>query len=221
MGSCRIACLTIFPVLCWSVAAAGTAVAETAPLSTEQQGQIQEVVHWLSGSFGNRLQAARDAAFADVVMHLRPIWTERASGPWLYVEQAAAATPAQPYRQRIYHIHWSGAGPVSDVYTLPGDPAAYVGGWRDDAVFTTLKPDDLRRKEGCSLHLTRSSDGSYRGSTVGRDCASERQGANYATSEVTLNAASLTSWDRGFTTDGVQPWGPAAGPYRFDRLPHE
>jgi hypothetical protein len=53
------------------------------------------------------------------------------------------------------------------------------------------------------------------GSTQGDGCASALRGAAYATSEVTLTAGELDSWDRGFDATGNQVWGSTKGAYRF------
>lgn len=201
--------------------AADGAIGALAPPSEGEPEQLREAVLWLTGSFSNQAQAKQNSAFHAVVLHMQPIWTARAGEHWLYVEQALAATPEKPYRQRVYRVQWDGDGPVSEVYTLPGDGAAYVGAWRTTGVFASLTPDDLRRKEGCSLHLAKSLDGSYRGATRGQACASERSGASYATSEVVLEPALISTLDRGFDTNGVQAWGSQAGPYRFDRVHEE
>lgn len=61
-------------------------------------------------------------------------------------------------------------------------------------------------------------DGSFVGRTEGNGCASELRGAAYATSEITLTASEMVSWDRGFNSAGKQVWGAPTGGYRFKRL---
>lgn len=160
-----------------------------------------------------------DPAFFEVALPMRPIWPQRSGERWLYVEQALAASPSKPYRQRVYRIDWDGQGPVSEVFTLPGDATTFAGAWRNTTVFDSLTPEDLRRREGCSLHLVKQSDGTCLGSTIGDDCAGTRSGAAYATAEVVLDAGVLTSWDRGFGAQDKQVWGSERGPYRFERQP--
>jgi len=41
------------------------------------------------------------------------------------------------------------------------------------------------------------------------------RGASYASSEVTLTATELNTWDRGYDAGGAQVWGSTKGPYRF------
>ena len=42
---------------------------------------------------------------------------------------------------------------------------------------------------------------------------------SYTTSEVSIEARAITSWDRGFDADGAQVWGAEKGPYVFARTP--
>ena len=192
------------------------ALAVAGPAQESPTEQVRQVAAWLSGSFSNRQQAARDKSFHHVVLHMQPIWTQRQGEFWLYVEQALAETADKPYRQRVYRIRWDG-GPVSDVFLLPGDPAAFVGAWRNTDALARLTPENLLERDGCSIALHKATTGHYEGATRGKSCSSERSGASYATSAVSLSAASLTSWDRGFDSGDKQVWGSEAGPYRFER----
>ena len=72
------------------------------------------------------------------------------------------------------------------------------------------------QREGCTVHLRREGD-AWRGSTHASDCNSTLNGAVYATSEVVVTAASLTSWDRGYDKAGKQLWDAVKGAYVFDR----
>lgn len=174
----------------------------------------------MTGTFSSRAQ--HDAApddFFDIRLVMTPVWTERADGPWLYVEQAMAARLDAPYRQRVYHLRDAGGGEVaSDVFTLPGDPKRFVGAWRTAAPLGDVTPADLVARDGCSIYLSPSGDGAtWTGSTRGNGCASDLRGAKYATSEVVLSDGVLQAWDRGFDATGAQVWGPEKGPYRFVR----
>ena len=180
-------------------------------------GQVKEVAAWLSGAFSSRAQAQTNPKHFEVALHVRPIWPERSDAQWLYVEQALATSLAHPYRQRVYKISWDGEGPVSEVYSLPGDPERFAGAWDQAKSFPPLVPTDLSLRDGCSIHLRKQADGVYKGGTRGTACASERSGARYATSQVSLNDRVLESWDRGFDAQDRQTWGADDGPYRFDR----
>ncbi len=179
---------------------------------------LAELADWMSGSFSSQAQAEADPDhYFDIRLHMQPVWEERADGPWLYVEQAAASAPERPYRQRLYRLAEEPGGLRVDIYELPGDPLLVAGAWREPALLAGLSPEDLLPRSGCSVHLHRSGAG-YEGSTRGEGCSSELRGASYATSFVTLTEGSLTSWDRGFDARGEQVWGATEGPYRFVRL---
>jgi hypothetical protein len=170
----------------------------------------------MAGAYSSAAQAAADPAYFDVRLHIVPIWTERPDGPWLYVEQAMASTPEAPYRQRIYHLVDHGAGVVeSIVFSLPGDPLAFAGSWREPARLNALDPTLLLPRMGCSVLLVPAGHERFVGSTRGTDCLSDLRGATHATSEVTLTATMLESWDRGYDAKGQQVWGARGGPYRF------
>lgn len=176
-----------------------------------------ELAVWMTGSFSSEAQAieAPDDYF-DIRLFMVPIWTNRDDGAWLYVEQAAASALERPYRQRVYHLVDTEVGVRSDVYELPGDALDFAGDWANPERFQTVAPDQLNLREGCSIFLTEAT-GAYEGSTQGQGCASSLGGAAYATSEVSITKDVLTSWDRGFDSEGNQAWGAEKGPYVFVR----
>jgi hypothetical protein len=181
------------------------------------EAELQTVATYLAGEFSSARQAAGDPDFHAVSLRMTPIWPERRGEHWLYVEQALATHPDQPYRQRVYRLVWRD-GVRSIVYTLPAEAARAVAG--TDAVTTVMQrwqPDDLSERRGCDILLRKDAQGGYAGSTHGHGCPSELHGAAYATSDVTLAADGLASWDRGFDAQGHQVWGAEKGPYRFER----
>ena len=173
----------------------------------------------MTGVFNSANQAAADPSYYDVQLATAPIWTERDDGCWLYVEQAISEALDRPYRQRVYHlVHDAETGDFrSDISELPGDPLAYVGAWREPARLNAIGPADLVLRRGCSIEL-RYRDGAFAGATRDRDCESSLRGASYATSEVIIAPDRLTSWDRGYDSEGQQVWGAVDGPYVFDRI---
>jgi hypothetical protein len=195
----------------------GPCVAEP---SAKEQAEIKTVAGFLTGSFSSEEQAKADPTYFHVQLQMKPLWTERTDGPWLYVEQAMATAPEKPYRQRVYRVTRTADGKLASVvYTLPGDALKYAGAWKHDKPLADLKPTDLIERVGCMIFLTAQADGTYKGATAGKDCASDLRGATYATSEVVLSATQLTSWDRGFDKADVQAWGATKGPYIFKKIP--
>ncbi|MEM8883366.1 MAG: chromophore lyase CpcT/CpeT [Planctomycetota bacterium] len=184
--------------------------------SSPSTDDVAELRAWMTGTFSSEAQSKQDPEnFFPIRLVMLPIWTDRADGPWLYVEQATTAKPERPYRQRVYRLVRQDDGVIrSEVYALPGDPLAHAGRWD----LPDVTPGQLKLRTGCSIFLTRQADGSYVGSTRGKGCESSIGDAAYATSEVTITAGLLTSWDRGWTEDDVQAWGATEGAYRFVKL---
>lgn len=176
---------------------------------------------WMAGSFSSAEQAQRDPEhYLDIRLQVTPIWSDRADGHWLYVEQAAATALDRPYRQRVYRVtSWTRGVYESAVYTLPGDPLEFAGAWRDPSRLDAISPDDLTLREGCSILMTRDGE-AFVGSTHAQDCPSDLRGAAYATSRVRITADQLASWDQGFDAAGNQVWGATEGPYIFRRIKH-
>jgi len=192
------------------------AAATTAPAANSD---LDQLVQWMTGSFSSAEQHAKDPDFFDIRLEMRPIWTDRTDGRWLYVEQAVATMRHQPYRQRIYYVTSVTDGKFqSAVFELPGNPLAYAGAWGKPELLKGLAQDKLLPREGCTMHLTRQADGSFAGGTEGRGCASSRQGAKYATSEARIYADRLVTLDRGYDEKGRQVWGSQKGGYIFKRV---
>jgi hypothetical protein len=188
-------------------------------LAADPAAELTRVADFLTGSFSSGEQAKADPAFFDVRLRSARIWADRPGEHWLYVEQAMATALDKPYRQRVYQLVWKDGAAVSVISTLPGDPLKFAGAWEKPERFAALKPADLTERKGCAIRLTREADGRYTGTTDGCNCGSDLKGAKYATTEVTLTADTLTSWDRGFDAADKQVWGAVKGPYIFKRQP--
>jgi CpeT protein len=189
--------------------------------AAEPQSDLESLVDWMTGSFSSAAQRVADPEnYANVRLHMAPIWADRKDGPWLYVEQAIVGRADRPYRQRVYHLVAHPDGSIeSVVYTLPGDTLRYTGAWQRPDLLANLTPDDLTLRRGCSTFLRRDADGTFVGGTIGKDCESNLHGAAYATSQARITATEMFSWDRGFDADGQQVWGPTEGGYVFRKLP--
>jgi hypothetical protein len=179
---------------------------------------LAKLAGFMAGSFSSAEQAAADTNYFDIRLRMAPIWSERKDGVWFYVEQAVASHEEKPYRQRVYHL--TQLSPTifeSDVFTLRA-PLRFAGEWKKDRPLASITPDSLLTRDGCSILMRWKAEDLYSGSTIGRDCPSDLRGASYATSEVEIRPAQLTSWDRGFGDDGRQVWGAVQGPYVFKKL---
>jgi hypothetical protein len=202
-----------------SSACVATAQPTTAPAAVDPE--LAALRDALSGAFSSAEQSKADPEnYYDIRLHMTPIWPDRTDGPWLYVEQAVAARPRMPYRQRVYRLKKADDGKlISEVYELPGEPLRYAGAWQDPAKLKGLTPEQLSHKSGCDVGLTKAGDGTYAGGTTGNGCPSALHGAAYASSQVKVFADRLETWDRGYDKDGKQVWGAEKGGYVFKRQP--
>ena len=190
--------------------------AAPAPAPGAPADPVDELAVMMTGWFDSAEQAGREPEdYFHIRLVMLPIWPERTDGHWLYVEQAAASALERPYRQRVYHLHRTDDGRlVSDVYAID-DPLRHAGAWAREDGLRAIDPNDLTLRAGCSIVLDRAGPDRFAGATTGTGCASALRGASYATSEVEIEAARLTSWDRGWSDDGTQAWGATEGPYVF------
>lgn len=182
------------------------------------QAPLDELAACLTGSFSSAAQAAADSTYHDIRLHMARVWHERSDGIWLYVEQAMAGRRAKPYRQRVYRLTESGDGSFESAVFLLPDPLRFAGAWRRPGMLNGLTPDSLTPRTGCSIRMVRTGPFSFSGGTTGRGCPSELRGAAYATSEVSMSAGRMVTWDRGFDSTGTQVWGAVTGGYVFDRI---
>jgi hypothetical protein len=177
--------------------------------------ELLTLARMMTGSFSSAEQAAADADYHDIRLEVVQIWPLDPDGVWLYVEQAAATSLDQPYRQRVYHLTRDDETVFdSDIYLL-NDEAAWTGLWREPARADALTSADIALKEGCTVKLERVNGYTFEGKTQEADCPSELQGASYATTEVTITPTYLKSWDRGYSADNQQVWGAEKGAYVF------
>ena len=189
---------------------------EAAPEAPAAPDWVQ-LADWMTGWFSSARQAADDPEHPyPIRMVGARIWTERDNGAWLYMEQALEESPSEPYRQWIYRIA-DDAGMIRiDVYTFKEDPRGFAQPWeRGMSVFNRLGLEDVTRRSGCSIYVTRSVDGRFVGGTDEGTCLTSLNGASYVTSEMSVSATRVTMWDRGYNESGRQVYGPVRGPLVF------
>jgi CpeT protein len=177
---------------------------------------LHKLASYLSGSFSSAAQAEADSNFFHIQLHVARIWSNRANGIWLYVEQAAANSLSKPYRQRIYHLYKEGNFYISAIYTIK-NPEEVIGAFKQPHLFDKLSMDNVELKSGCEVYLTYFGN-RFEGQTGENTCPSDLRGASYTTSKVWLSENEMRSWDQGFNEKGLQVWGSTAGPYIFKRI---
>lgn len=185
----------------------------TARKASAQSDELKLLARWMAGSYSSEDQHLKDTAnYFDIRLQIIPIWKDRTDGFWFYVEQAVASSIDQPYRQRVYHLQEKEKGIFESIVLTMKDPLRFT---HKPEEVEKLPIDSLNEKKGCSVILSRKEKDSFVGGTQGKSCPSDRKGAAYATSEVTITEGQLLSWDRGYNEKDEQVWGAEKGGYHF------
>jgi len=180
--------------------------------------ELSNLIKVMQGEFSSREQAQMDSLFYNINLVMVPIWEKDKDAKWLYVEQAVTANLKKPYRQRVYRVSKVDNGFIeSRVYELPS-PSNYIHAWQQPKIFDQINPDSLILRDGCAVYLKKNKDNCYQGSTKDKECKSTLRGAEYATSEVSICANQIVSWDQGWNSEDTQVWGAQTQGYIFKRI---
>ncbi len=177
--------------------------------------QITWLCDWLAGWFDNHAQALADPAW---YVHLW-LWQRLIPGgiqgqPALFIEQASALTPTQPYRQRVLVLSTN-----TVQYYFCREPERWRGCGVQPEGLLSLTASDLIPLPGCVLTL-QYDHGEFQASPApGYHCEFTYNGQTRRV-EVAwrVNAQEFTSYDRGIDpSTGQALWGALMGPYRFQK----
>jgi hypothetical protein len=182
--------------------------------NSAQSKSLQRLGNYMAGNYSSAKQHKADTAnYFNIKLQVTPIWKARKDGLWFYVEQAVAGSETKPYRQRVYHLTENDNHIYESAVFTFAAPLRFAN---SVSFFEkSFSPDSLKQREGCSVFLKEAGKNKFTGGTEGKACASERQGAAYATAEVEISEKELRSWDRGFNDKGEQVWGATKGGYLF------
>jgi hypothetical protein len=217
---------TKYYVRAYATSLAGTSYGNEVIFTTNtiKKELFKKMLTWMCGSFSshNHADTTVNQYIVDVRLHMNQIWADRNVGEdiyWLYVEQAYASSPNSPYRQRIYKVILDTNGNIYDeIYAIP-NPGFYLHGYNNPAVFDVISASNLTIKDGCDVQFNWQINGNYfTGATTGHNCmAAGVPGVSYITSEASIHATYMTSWDKGYSASGMWVMGPD-WPYIFDKL---
>lgn len=184
------------------------------PFNSNSQSQdLKTLASWMEGSYSSQEQSIKDTTYFDIRLQIVPIWKNRKDGYWFYVEQAVAKFIDKPYRQRVYHLTEKENNVFESAVFTMNEPLRFTH--HADMVEKQLTPDSLISRDGCAVILKKKDNDTFEGATDAKKCPSDRSGAAYATSEVTITKNGLHSWDRGYDSNDKQVWGAEKGGYDF------
>ncbi|MHC4948831.1 MAG: CpcT/CpeT family chromophore lyase [Planctomycetota bacterium] len=207
-----------------AAAPAAEPVAAPAPELDLDSRDLKRLVRWMIGSFSNVMQAEADPQqYVEARVEIVRIWHGREDGFWLYAEHAVDIDPDRPYQQRVYRATaWTDGTLRLEPYEFPpGEALRHAGAWRSFDPLADLAPEDLVARPDCPILLRPEDDRMFVGATEGDGCASQREGAAYATTQLMVRDDMVVIWDRGFDATGLQVWGPQHGGYLFNRRTEE
>ena len=179
---------------------------------------LTKLADLMTGYFSSEEQAQSDSDYFDVRLRMVRIWKNRTDGYWLYVEQAVEGFQDKPYRQRVYRVSQVDTDLFeSRIYKLY-EPLRFAGVWKEKNPLSNLTPESLEFKKGTIIILLSKDDGSFVGSTIGKECPSDLRGAVYATTNVIIKDKEIDTWDWGYDENDKQVWGPTKRGYLFKKI---
>jgi len=179
--------------------------------------RLDKYIDLRTGTFSSAAQAAADSRYDSAVWHVVEVPFDDQPARWLYLE-AWIDQASAPYLQRLVRHHLEADGSIVAVsYRLP-DPEARVGAWQAPGRLAEIDRSRLHEVTGCELIIVRTGPRRFEGRTRGAQCANTYRQASYAVSQSLVTDEGLVNWDRGFSADGQQVWGPKSGGYRLRRV---
>jgi CpeT/CpcT family (DUF1001) len=179
---------------------------------------VAKLYQMMQGFYSSEAQSIADTSYFNILLKMKPMWTNKKGEYWLYVEQAMNTTEDKPYRQRAYQLQLLNDSTItSTVYTIKSGEK-YYGDWKKDKPLENVTTDSLEVRKGCVINIHKIKKNKFVGETNKTDCESNLRGANYATTVVSMSKKKVLSWDRGYDKDGKQVWGAVKGGYVFVKL---
>lgn len=190
---------------------------------------IITLAQWLAGEFDNQAQAHNQPVwFVRLRLWQRPLPQRLQGNVALFLEQANALYPDQPYRQRVVMLQESEPGIVEAHYWALQQPERFCGAGANLDLLSQLQFSDLEQLPGCVLTVTPGGDDLNRGAAPhhfeahpqpNSRCCFQYQGQ---TRQVILgfkvSSNQFWSYDRGVDPNtGQGLWGALMGAYEFHK----
>ena len=185
------------------------------------EAQLLVFARTLAGHYSNLEQSIENPKdFAHINIFFRPLPWKVLNGPGYYSEQSYDYDPWRPYRQGIHLLRQENGHFTVDNFGL-NDPIRLAGAGRHPELLSGIHEDNIKKRCGCAMNFIEIAPGSYQGRVEpGKKCLIPRDGRlSYLVSEVTVDANTWISRDRGFDPETDQQlWGSEHGALRFRRV---
>ncbi|WP_299608309.1 chromophore lyase CpcT/CpeT [uncultured Aquimarina sp.] len=180
--------------------------------------ELEDFVQILTGKFSSKKQAKEESGYAAVCLINSPIWKDQ-SGYWFYQELFNEEKSTAIYNQRIINIKRVDSITISSSSYIIPNQKKYINGWKDTSLFNQLTIDSLTVRAGCDVYFKKKTSTIYQGKTSKNSCSSSfSKKIKYTTSNIVMSRNKISSWDRGYDSEGKQVWGKIEGPYDFIRV---
>jgi len=184
----------------------------------KQDVRLQDFVTAISGKFSSQEQVNKEPSYSAVIFSNTRIWKER-PGYWLYQELYDPEKNNSVYYQRIINVKRVDSVIISSSSYIIPDQKKYKNAWKNPQVLDHLTKDSLSIRNGCDVHFKNKVSSIYHGKTKKGTCLSNfSEKISYTTSDIVISKNKISSWDRGYDSNGKQVWGKIQGPYIFVRI---
>jgi hypothetical protein len=183
-----------------------------------QKRLLKKMSAYLEGDFSNEQQHhKRPKDFYNLRVHISPIWDDKPTEKWFYVEQAHFVKERESvYRQRIYRLSMDTAKYDHfhcDIYRIDSTTASGVQ-YHNPASLKAITKENIVGVEGCSLLFQWNKSKKRFMGQSGRNCLHTYNGASYIHSNIKLYKNEMQSKDSGLNKRKQRIWGPK-GDYIF------
>lgn len=176
-----------------------------------ENADLSMLAETMCGTYAATEQSAGDGT-GEVSLKLTRIWKDE-KDVWIFAEQRSSTATEVSYRREVYQLVMNGKNKfIQSIFDLENEEA-WMGAADKPKWVKNLGPSDVTLREGCSIGFIYS-NGTYSGSTQDK-CVFAWKGAVLATSEIALSERKMARWDRGWSDQGQQVWGPPKGGYVF------
>ncbi len=175
----------------------------------------------ISGKFSNKLQALENPSkFPHINIYFRPLPWDLFNSQSFYTEQSYNYLPWKPYRQSVNRLTSDNKKFIIENYEIINNVRVAGGGFTPE-LLQKLTRQNLRKREGCSMHFTEIKAGKYYGflSPAKQCCISQNNSKVYVVSKVIFDHKKWISEDSGYNlSTNKKVWGSSYGPLIFKKI---